>query len=201
MPMTVKLVLLLWAGATDMMKAVLGGAVLGIITVNLLSPSHQPTRTLRTALLSELASILILVIFVLYTKKWVATWHAAEHMAADVWWRNRSTSLEAVAAGDRIQDACGGRLFLPLFLTVKIAAYVAMTLQMSQWLFYLVGLEAALQVEHWIGWSRVPGVQRFNRWLQRNISTAPPGAKEIETAHVALICLIYAEEKADEATP
>lgn len=136
--------------------------------------------------------VTLTVVGVMYTRRRIASWHGAEHMAIAAYDRCDSTEIRDIARECPVNDKCGGRLALPLLVGAVVAVFVAKTLVVSTVFAYVLMLEGLLWVDALKGWDKIPGTSQASRLLQKWITTREPGTQELRTAQLALRELVAA---------
>ncbi len=108
----------------------------------------------------------------------VRRYHAAEHMAINVYEAHLPVTAENVCAAQRTHPRCGTNLaviMLPLCIPVVLLCPYALALVPVMCVAYEVFLE--LPNKRWL-----KPLYAACLWVQRHITTAAPGATEIEAA-------------------
>ena len=129
------------------------------------------------------AAVALLVVLVVRHKKGggigaVRRYHAAEHMAINLYEVGTPVTAENVAAAERTHPRCGTNLvviMLPLSVPVALFCPYALALVLVVCVAYEVFL--ALPKKRWL-----KPLLAACLWVQRHITTAAPGAREIEAA-------------------
>ena len=135
------------------------------------------------AVLLAVAVAALLVLLIVRRKKSggisaVRRYHAAEHMAINVYEARLPVTAENVAAAERTHPRCGTNLvviMLPLSIPVVVFCPYALALVPVMCVAYEVFL--ALSKKRWL-----KPLYAVCIWVQRHITTATPGTKEIEAA-------------------
>ena len=135
------------------------------------------------------------IVYVLtYMRRYIATWHGAEHMAIAAYERNGSTSIEQIAQECPVNDQCGGRFSAPIIMAILTSVFVSESIGVNQTVVCLMFLECILWVDRLIGFEKIPITSHLSHLLQKYITTQKPGTQELLTAQQALLGLIAAHE-------
>ncbi len=152
-------------------------------------------RLLESELRGKIAGSQIIIlttvwlVLLLFVKIKIAGFHGAEHMAIAAYERNESTDLCSVNKESPINPKCGGRMALPLALTVLVLIYFNL-----HWSFFILSTEAMLWIDKKIGFDKIPIFSQSSILLQRYITTAYPTEHQTRTAQIAMIALIGTSE-------
>ena len=134
-----------------------------------------------TVLLAAAAALLLVVLAVRRGKGGIGAvrrYHAAEHMAINAYEARLPITAENVASAERTHVRCGTNLaviMLPLGVPVALLCPYALALLPVACVSYELFL--ALPKKHWL-----KPLLTACLWVQRYITTAAPGEKEIEAA-------------------
>jgi uncharacterized protein YqhQ len=160
-------------------------------------PSISSKSHLFVSLYSILVNLSVITMMMAYTRQYIATWHGAEHKTIASYENNGSIEIEDIKKESRINDKCGGRLFLPLIVGMSSANFIAKKLGVNTAIVNLALMELVLWIDTLIGWDKIPITSQVSRWLQKHITTREPGEIELHTAQFAFQKLIDAHKKLD----
>jgi len=146
---------------------------------------HQET----TNWIMVVDQILIIFLPLLYIWSHIATWHGAEHMAIAAYRRNKTVKIKDIEKESRVDDFCGTRFIVPIYLTPYILSFF---FDSYNWIFYLVTVECLLWIDYLWGFWKIPIISHISWVLQKYILTRQPGEQELRTAQRALKKLILA---------
>lgn len=132
-----------------------------------------------------------------FFRKYIGSWHGAEHMAIETYWAKEQTSLDEIRKQSRISDKCGGRLFFPLITASWLLPSLVEPLLHAPGICSLLVTELVLQIDHWVGWDRIPISREAGRLLQRVVTTRQPGETELLTAKHSIDAVIEMHECSD----
>jgi len=141
----------------------------------------------RTQKKSPLKNMLPLIGMLLFIKRFVAKWHGAEHMAIEAYWRDGETSLEAIKKHSPINRYCGGRYFAPM-LGLELLTNIR---RVPAWI-KPAGVCAIFELDKKRQILQKPPFVKLGHLLQKYLTTAVPGERELQTAQTAMIALIEA---------
>ncbi|MDD5341985.1 MAG: DUF1385 domain-containing protein [Patescibacteria group bacterium] len=198
-PRLVRLCLLLLDGMPPKgMLVCAAGIVIGLACgyiSRIMHPTPQP-RLMSDWQIAEfwILTVGALVYFIYILRRYIASYHAAEHMAIAAYERTGTTEVENISRESRINDRCGGRLILPLIMADFAAMSIASQLKIDQVIVSLIGMECVLWIDKLVDWGKLPITRQTNHLLQRYLTTRQPGDLEISTAQFALQCLIERHE-------
>ena len=165
---------LVFIGFLTMMFFLMGRAVEHVSGESFFLESH-----------SWIVSLSVLALIGIGLRLTVATWHGAEHMSIAAYERTQETSLQAISKESPVNPKCGTRLVFPLLvsqaLIPKIAdLYFAQGTPMHLIAFgalFLVSIECVLQIDHLIGFDRLPITGTISNLIQKYVVTKRPGEK------------------------
>ncbi len=163
--------------------------ILVALTMGVLSP-HTPSapgQHLPVPYPTWIELFVFMLLFMAYSKLYIAPWHGAEHMAIAAYQRTGATSLAAFQQESPVHPKCGGRFFLPIVVLQVVAAFSATSLWFGHPLFFFGAvLECTLWLDKLVGLDRLPITAQASRLLQQYVTTRQPTQKELRTAQVAL---------------
>ncbi len=191
-PQTVKLILML-IDEIGIRTLVFGGLVLaGLYMLASILPGHHhasaPTSSGWWDSLVTYATINACIFT--YIRQEVASWHGAEHKAIGTYDRLGSVRMKDIVKESRVNEKCGGRLFLPIIIVTTIAEYAFKSSGVNSIVVNLLSMEAILWIDKLIGWDKIPITSGMSRLLQKWITTTEPGEVELQTAQLALERLV-----------
>lgn len=201
-PKTVKLFVFMISdfGIRDLISfLLLFGVILGIIEgLGLLVPGGTATVVENSWMLD----VMLFAFIGISIKRLIGRWHGAEHMAIAAYMTAGKTDMETIKVQNRIDPHCGGRIVVGFMiaqllpdLLFKLPALKILPLGMLLPIavqFLLI--EAVLQIDAHKGLDKLPVTSQLSYWLQKYITTAVPGERELETARQAVLGLIRKHE-------
>ena len=128
----------------------------------------------------------------LFIKKYIGTWHGAEHKAISAYQKFESTDIQVIARENRYNAKCGGRLFFPSMLTFPMAIAMDGWLGLNMVVWSLVLLEIILWADYIWGMDKLPITSQASYLLQTYLTTVEPGRIELETAQCAMEGVLWA---------
>ncbi len=161
------------------------GLVLAALAVNdalTLAGVYWGGGVTDTVLLAAAAAALLVLVIVRRKKGGgfgaVRRYHAAEHMAINVYEVGTPVTAENVAAAERTHPRCGTNLVVIMLpLSVPVALFCPYALELVPVVCVAYEVFLALPKKRWL-----KPLLAVCLWVQRHITTAAPGAREIEAA-------------------
>ena len=180
-------------GASLMLGCLVGIAIFRHIPANPVPVEQNPLISTACEWVFRIAPMIILAA---YIKQNIAKWHGAEHMAISSYNKTGSAEMQNIVKESPINDECGTRLFMPLYVLTFVACYLAEYVGFSKIIFSLVTAECVLWIDRLRGWDKISGASHISRLLQKYVATKIPGERELRTAQRALRELISAHRSA-----
>jgi uncharacterized protein YqhQ len=137
---------------------------------------------------------LLLFVLVIY-RKFVAGFHATEHMATSAYAMLGSKSVERIVEGSRFSEHCMGRFLAPGIVIAFLTLLGLMTIGEISLLISLIVWEAILWTDTLIGLHTIGIFAKSTEFLQRYVTTKPPKEHELRTGKEALRQLLIAHNK------
>lgn len=195
-PRLVRMILFFADSMTKKWWILLGLCTLGVVLLEKFLPSGGSVSGLSVSMFLKqywwIIYAVVLVGVLVYIRRYIATWHGAEHMAIAAYDHTGTTNIRAIGRECPVHDKCGGRLFLPLVVGTIIANLVAKNFGVSETIVLLAILECVLWMDTLRGWDKIPCTSQVSHLLQRWITTRYPGEQELRTAQRALQELVAA---------
>lgn len=137
----------------------------------------------------------LLLFLLLVYRKFIAGFHAAEHMAASAYTQFGSAGIARIAEGSRFNEHCLSRFLAPGIVIAFLTLLGLMTIGEISLLISLIVWEGILWVDTLIGFSNVPIFAKSTALLQRYVTTKPPNEHERQTGEEALRQLLIAHQE------
>jgi uncharacterized protein YqhQ len=174
-----------------------GKAWMILMVISFILPAAKNSQSSSISYGPIIFLIVVLIALIIWLRKSIATWHAAEHMAISCYEKSGAYNIDSIKKEDRFNRKCGGRLMLPLILASALCFYLDNfdLTGLSLKILNLIALEVILWVDYLIGFDRIPVFSHASYWLQKYVTTKQPGDDEIRTAAYAVYELVQAHEK------
>lgn len=173
------------------------------LAISFLFPGPHPTDGSRSPAIASLValSIVCVCLAILYVSRVikniriVAPWHGAEHMVLSAYEKTGEISLEKAMRESPVDDECGTRLILPVFIGMVVAFFASTKLVnvVDPLVMTLIVWEFILWIDSLWGWNKIPITSQTSRAIQK-ITTSRPSQKELTVALSALLRLVDAHE-------
>lgn len=191
-PRVIYILMFFWVNSKVAPKIFLGLMALSYILPTPRTSLYVPWLVAFVILFVPFAGFLWLL------KKYIATWHAAEHMAIACFDKQRSYDFARISMEAPIHQKCGGRFAFPMIIaSVACLCLVAFNLTgLSMKILNLISLEIILWIDTLVGYDKIPGFSHVSVWLQKWVTTKKPGQNELRTASLAVERLVAAHHAA-----
>lgn len=168
-------------------------AMLGLLLVALLADFGAFFGGEQGGALEDIAGwamlviLAVLIVIRLFFLRDVLRYHAAEHMAINTYEAGRELTAENISRAARTHPRCGTMLAIYVVIAAIPCAvflpFVSLALLITASVSYELFLNAPkIAALKWLS--------AFGMWLQKAITTAPPGNKHIEAARQGMLKLL-----------